>query len=257
MDNIKQKKYAALIVEDNPNHRANLLAQIRDIIPEIEVIQESETAEIALKILEAYKPDIVFLDVQLPNLSGFEFLQILGNNIDFDIIFFTAFDEYAKKAFEFSAIDFISKNDSPERLRQAFERFLHHGKRPIEEIRALIANWIDLTLNGSPSILLRDSDGILNQPLSTIRYLEASDNYTIFYISDRRSPLIITKTLGTYNYLEQYHFVRCHNKYIVNLYHIIKYRTETLELVMTDKREIPVSRQRKAALKNKLQNFNH
>jgi two-component system LytT family response regulator len=240
------KKIRALIVDDEELARKNLEFILKDSCPAVEVIGEASSAKEARKFLGQNNIDLLLLDIEMPNGSGFDLLESLGDEIDFKIIFITAYHEYALKAFKFSALDYILKPINTDELELAVAKVVPDGVgESREKIDTLIEN---MSRKGESmnKIALPSMEGLQFIELDDVIYCESLDNYTQFFLLDGRR-IMVSKTIKHFEeLLDPDRFFRVHRSNILNLKYIDKYvKGEGGYVVMKQGQRIPVSRRRK------------
>jgi two-component system, LytTR family, response regulator len=245
----------ALIVDDESTAVKTLSLMIQHYLPEITELKTSTDPYEGLLLLKSFQPHLLFMDIQMPLMSGFEFIKKVPT-IDFSIIFTTAHDEYAIDAIRLSALDYLLKPIAADDLRNAFERFLQkQGNNQAKE--PLYQNFMhNLNVKDKKDFKLALSTlqgTFFHKPEEIIR-LEGEGNYTKFFFTDKTS-LLTTYTLKNYeDILINYGFLRVHKSHLVNKEHVINYTADGL-LTMSDLSRVEISRRRKedvfAVLKNK------
>jgi two-component system LytT family response regulator len=205
----------AIIVDDEPLARELVRKYLQDT-PEIEIMAECADGFEALRQAQIHKPDLIFLDVQMPKLSGFEMLEVLG--FDAAIIFTTAFDQYAIKAFEMNAIDYLLKPFSKERMlisvKKAMQRII--GIRENINSTELLKASLDNMSGTIDRVVTRLGAKVNVIPVDRINYLESADDYVMVH-SEMGSHLK-EKTMKYFEeHLPSKNFVRIHRSYIINL----------------------------------------
>lgn len=237
----------AVIIDDNKESRSNLRADLEMSCPEVEIIGEADSVVSASKLLKSLKPQLVFLDIQLGDGTGFDVLEILGE-ISFTIIFTTASDQYALKAFKFSAIDYLLKPIDPDELKMAVQKISSSKKTPGESIELLMENSKS---DHKPMrrLALNTLDKIHIVNISDIVRCEADVNYTQFFFSDK-SKLLVTKTLKEFEeMLKEHAFIRVHQSHLVNSSYIKEFvKGDGGYLVMSDSSSVPVSTRKRNAV---------
>jgi two-component system, LytTR family, response regulator len=187
----------------------------------------------------------------MPDMTGFNMLEQL-EAIGFDIIFTTAFDQYAIKAFRFSAVDYLLKPIDMDELKEAVHKFRQRreGAQP-QQYEQFNSLFHQITLK---KIALPMQEGLMFVNIDDIIRLQSTSNYTTFYLSNKKS-IMVSKTLGDFEtLLEPHYFYRTHNSHIINLAHAEKYlKGEGGTVVMSDKSEIEVSRRKKEEFLKKLE----
>ncbi|HNF70773.1 MAG TPA: LytTR family DNA-binding domain-containing protein [Chitinophagaceae bacterium] len=240
-----------IIVDDEVTSSQVLEDLIKHYQPELQVIAVCNTAADAVFKLNTLNPDIVFMDIELPGMSGFDILEKV-KNIHFEVIFTTAHMQYGIRAIQFSAIDYLLKPIHAEDLQQAIIRVQEHGFRsnPLDKIKNLFEN-VRLLNNNAPfeKVAFPTSDGLKFIPLDQILRCMASNNYTYVYLVNK-DRLLISKSLKEIeNILPANGFCRIHNSHLVNLKYIQKLtKGESSTLVMNDNTELEVSRRKKEEL---------
>jgi len=211
--------YKAVIVDDEERSRQTLNGLIQRYCPEVTVIAEAASVGEAKKILSAHSPDLVFLDIQLPDGTGCDLLEQLPNR-NFDVIFTTAHDEYSLKAFHYAALHYLLKPISYVQLREAIARM----KPPVagehdERYRVMHEQLRE----ERKSIVLTSLEGFSVAQIDDIVRCEADSNYTRIYFG-KQKPFIASRNLSYFeDLLSDAGFVRVHNKHLVNVKHVRHY----------------------------------
>lgn len=244
----------AILIDDEVHCLDTLNMLIADYCPEVEVIEQCVSAKKGLLAIENYKPDIVFLDIEMPLMNGFELLEQF-KEIPFSVIFTTSYDQYAIKAIRFSALDYLLKPVDPKELVIAVGKASTQKKLPTAEQFNMLIDQIRNRQTGFLKIAVPTSQGFELIPADQIIRLEADDNYTHLYLKNKSK---ITACRSLKEMEEQLHefdfFLRVHHSYLVNLNEINKYiKGEGGYLVMADGSTVDVSRSRKEMLLKKLQ----
>lgn len=195
----------ALLVDDERLARAEL-TRLLDKFPEIEIVSEASNGEEAIKLIEEHKPDLVFLDVQMPGMTGFELLEHL--HIVPNIIFVTAYDEYALKAFEVNALDYVLKPIELSRLEKAIEKV--NSKNQEQDIHT------NKELSHESQIFIKDGEKCWFVKLDKVRMFESEGNYVRLYFDDSK-PMILKSLNNLEKRLNDKEFFRISRKYIINL----------------------------------------
>lgn len=236
----------AVIVDDEKDARATLRLLINRYCPEVNILKLCATPEEGIEAIKELQPDLVFMDVQMPRMSGFDVLDKL-DTINFDIIFVTAYDKYAIRAIKFSALDYLLKPVNVDDLIDAIgktqknRRLEHQYKSLIQNIRQEGGKLKRLAIPAENEIII--------QKVEDIVYCEASSNYTIIHIANSKS-ITVAKTLKEFeNILPTPDFCRIHHSTLVNLAHIVKYvRGEGGYVLVTQGDHLDVSRRKKDSL---------
>lgn len=237
-----------LIIDDEPLARSVVKEYLQEF-PQLELMQECENGLEGIKAIQEYKPDLIFLDIQMPKINGFEMLELLDHPPA--VIFTTAFDEYAIKAFETHAIDYLLKPFSRERFEKSIEKFLHNPGLPAAAPQSNTEKSTQELLESaaqSPAqnqrIVVKDGSKIKIIPVQDVLYLEAADDYV--KIHTKEGYFLKNKTMNHFEQvLDPRHFVRSHRSYIINLQQITRIdpyeKDNHLALLRTGAR-VPVSR---------------
>ena len=247
----------ALIVDDEFNARNNLKILIDEFCPELKIIGLVESAEEARIIIEKEKPDIVFLDIAMPKEDGFSLLKSYVDRT-FSVVFTTAYNEYALKAFKENAIDYLEKPISIDDLQKAVQKVmkLYGSKEQITpaELSELVDEAIE-DKNDRISVPTRDGYVIIRN--TDIVHLEASDNYTMIYLIDG-SRHLSSKNIKVYEEnLNQEVFFRTHKSHIINVEHHLKEfsRSEGNMAVLTNGINVPIARRKMSNFLSRINTF--
>lgn len=229
----------AIIVEDMPQARILLEHDLKTLCPDIEIIGSADSVVSASKLISTNMPDIIFLDIALGDGTGFDILEIFPN-LSSKIIFITAFDEYAIRAFRFSAIDYLLKPIDPELLVKAIAKvkISFNYSEKLEVLRETVK-----TPKLIPSrISLHTIDKIVVVNILDIIRCEADANNTWFFL-DNREKIYVTKTLKHFeNMLVDYNFIRVHQSHLINFNYIKEFSKKDGGFIrMKNGNEIPVS----------------
>ena len=250
-----RQKWKALIVDDEELAR-KLLREMLGSHPEIEIAAECGNGMEAVKAAGEHKPDLLFLDVQMPKLTGFDVLELIDRH-NVGVIFVTAYDQYAMKAFEVHAVDYLLKPFSRERFEAALERAKH--QKPKKEVDAG-----ELAATARPAgeyaerIVVKDGTKVTLIPVLKLDYAEALDDYVSLVTEGKK--LLKQQTLsGLELALDPKLFVRIHRSYLVNLERVTRiepYGKDSKVAILTNGVRLPVSRTGYARLKTLLEEKN-
>ena len=234
-------KRRVLIVDDEPLARKAIVLALADF-PDIKIIGECADGFEAVKVINKENPEVVFLDIQMPKLDGFDVLELLENPPF--IVFVTAYNEYALKAFETHALDYILKPVKPDRLGKTLERV---EKRLREQKGQPVDILLDLHKKQHTPlerILIRDRNRIHILQVENISFIEAQDDYVAFFTKER--SFLKKETLsGLEKRLDSRRFVRIHRSYLLNIDYLSKiepYAKDSKIAVLKDGKTLPVSR---------------
>lgn len=242
-----------LIVDDEPAAGNILQLLIEKHIPGVKTIRYCSSPEEALAALPEFKPSLVMLDIEMPTMNGFDFLN-KAVNCDFDVIFTTAYDKYAIKAIRFSALDYLLKPVDISELQNAINRHLVKKEFKPQQQEKLVDNLISNLQQKDSSafkLALSTMEGVFFFEPATIIRCEGENNYTRFYFPDRR-PLLVSRTMKEYeDILTEHQFIRVHKSHLVNKKFVRHLDKEGL-LWLTDGSSIAVSRRKKEEVMREL-----
>jgi two-component system LytT family response regulator len=237
-------KLTAILVDDMPNALQLLQNDLKIYHPEIKIIGTAKSVVEAAKVLRKQEPDILFLDIMLGDGTGFDVLEIFPD-LKSKIIFVTASDEYAIRAFKFAAIDYILKPFSEEDLAEAVKKVkkqIHSNNESLKVLKETLS-----TPNQKPKkISLHTLEKIIIIDLDEIIRCESDSNNTIFYLENEKK-IFVTKTLKYFaDMLKVYDFIRVHQSHLVNLQFIKEFiKTDGGYLLMKNNKTVPVSVRKK------------
>ncbi len=247
----------SVLVEDDENLRKGMRSMLERYAPDIIIVGEGDSVSTGIAVIDQLKPQVVFLDIQLTDGTGFDILEQLAQKngkSSFHIVFITAHEQYAIKAFRFSALDFLLKPVDPDELHKVIIKIKNvleknenyaHIDLLLENIRRKVDNF--------KRIALSTSDGIHLFEVSDIIRCESEDNYTKFFIKNHK-PVLISKTLKEYEELLGEHgFERIHQSHLINLAYLKSYiRKDGGYVVMADNSNLPISQRKKERLQELL-----
>ena len=230
-----------IVVDDEPLARA-VVREYLGAHPGVEVVAECANGFEAVKAVSELAPDLMFLDVQMPKLSGFEVLELIGRSVP--VVFTTAYDKYALSAFDVHAIDYLLKPFSAERFAEALTRARERlAAREALPLEALVA---DDRAKQAPleRVLIRDGSRVHVLPVDAVDYVEAQDDYVAFH-SEGKSYLKDQTLAAVENLLDAARFVRIHRSYLLNIDRIGRvelYAKDSRIAILRDGTKLPVSR---------------
>ncbi|MFZ4463168.1 MAG: LytR/AlgR family response regulator transcription factor [Bacteroidales bacterium] len=238
-----------LIIDDEQNARLALKSLLVSLAPEIQVIGEAGDVASGLELISQNRPDLVFLDVQMPDGTGFDLLEQIPEPA-FKVIFVSAFDRFAVTAFRFSAIDYLLKPVQADDLLHALDKIDKGNESQTAKIKVLLGNR-----SGIEKIVLPSLDELLFVKVDEIIRCESDNNYTYFYLSGNER-ILVSRTLKDYEeLLEPMGFFRIHKSSMINLRFLKKYKKgEGGTVTMEDGTQLEVSRRRKDDFLRVLQN---
>lgn len=234
-----------LVIDDDPFIRDLLIDKLNQYFPEIKILGTAKNGLEGLELIERSQPDLVFLDVEMTDMTGFELLSKL-ERVDFKVIFITSYKHYAIKAIRFNALDYLLKPFDLEELKNAVKRFKTYRNQnnvPMALRNLRSKNVSDQTL------ILKTQQGELHLTLKDIVYIEGDCNYSYVHLTKNRKELV-SKTLSHLEeLLDDKGFFRCHKSYLINRLHIVSSR-QNLSILLSNGQNISISRRKKESFKN-------
>ncbi len=236
-----------IIIDDEPLARSIVMSYLADY-SDIDIVAECNNGFEGIKAIDEHQPDLLFLDIQMPKINGFEMLELLDEHPS--VIFTTAFDEYAIKAFEASAVDYLLKPFTKERFDKAMEKWLQSEGKLSDKV-----HQIDEITQKQPDeglrIVVKDGGTIQIIPTSDVVYIEAYDDYVKIH-TDKRY-FLKKKTMNYYEQaLNSTDFIRIHRSYIINVNYLTRidaFEKNSYRATMTNQAQVPISRSAYSDLK--------
>ena len=228
--------------------------ELNNTCPGVQILEMCETGKDGMKAIKNLQPDLVFLDVEMPYMSGFEMLELLPE-INFEVIFTTAYDKYAVNAFKINAVDYLLKPIDGEELKVAVDKVIEKKmlleKSDSGNLEALMNQIKETPKTGVKNIALPTYEGYVFVKISQILYCQSDNNYTRVILREGK-PLLISRTLKEVGeMLTDSYFYRVHNSFIVNLNEINNYiKSDGGYLIMSNSDRVKVSRTKKEELLN-------
>ncbi len=253
---MKQAKLNAIIIDDSPQARKLLRLMIEELASNVLVLGEAENADDGMLIIKKLNPDLVFMDIEMPGKSGIQLAEeLLLEQIDVDIVFTTAYNDFAIKAFRLSAIDYLLKPLQEKQLLEAIERVGERKNMKQARVRldSLVKNF---DKESSQNIAIPVQGGYEYVSVNDIEYLEADGSYVHLFTLDKKQRTI-SKNLKYFEQLLE-HFpklVRVHRSFIINIDHLASFsRTGRGTITMKNNRSIDLARDRRELFLRKLDN---
>ncbi|RFS14191.1 LytTR family DNA-binding domain-containing protein [Emticicia sp. C21] len=244
----------AVLIDDELNNLNNLRALLETYCPQIEVCSIAQSAEQGKAALYMHQPDLLFLDIQMPDQDGFSLLSSL-TKYDFEVIFVTAYDQYAIQAMRFSAIDYLLKPVNIIELQAAVARAQKQRQLKVENKQvAHLMQWIEAQSRKEElQIALSTTQETRLVKTNEIIRCESSNNYTTFFLNDKTN-LLVSKPIYEYDeLLSDYGFLRCHQSHLVNQSFIRSWQKEYGDfLLLIDGTQVPISRGKREVVKKAL-----
>ena len=239
------EKINAILIDDELNSLQNLQQKLEGFCPDINIVAISQKPEEGILLIKQHQPDVVFLDIEMPRMSGFRMLEELGE-YDFDIIFTTAYNHYSIDAIRISAFDYLVKPIGIEDLQHAVERLHKTLNKQTKEKVDILKRSLSDNRSQEDKIAISTSEGIEFVPIKNILHIESKSNYSKIYLPENKT-ILVTKILKDFEeMLLPYNFYRVHNSHLINLNYIKKYiRSEGGHVMLQDGTVIDISRRKK------------
>ena len=229
----------AIIIEDEKRAQIYLKGVINQVTPEIEVVAICDDLPSGVLAIRKFQPEIVFLDIEMPKYNGLEIVNFFGKDeIQFNIIFTTAYNQYAIQAFKTSALDYLLKPIDPEELKETIERYKQKQLTTFHKLQVA-----KLSIAHTERIAIPDGNNLIMIEVNEILYLKADSNYTDIHLTNGKkyttSRILknFEETLSSYS-----QFFRCHKSYIVNILHTLKFsKANGGTVILKNDVEIPIS----------------
>jgi two-component system LytT family response regulator len=239
------KPIKALIVEDNAFMATVLYDLLKEYATDIAVLDIANTGKKALQLIASEKPNVIFLDIELPDMTGFELLQQI-ENINFQTVFTTSHSHYAIKAFRFNALDYLVKPINENELDEAIKRLLKTANNGIA-VRNALSN-LEVQSVEKQKLVLPQQNGTLRLPLNQITHIEGERNYSYIHLLNVNRELSSKNLAYFEDILIDKNFFRSHRSYLVNRYHIKAFIED--HFVLKNGIKIPISRRKGTEAKN-------
>ncbi len=241
----------AIILDDEQHCVDSLFLDLERYCPEVHIVHALTSSKDCLTAIRKESPDLLFLDIEMPWMNGFELLDFL-HPIDFEVIFVTAYDSYAVQAFRASAADYLMKPIDRSDLIDAVKKVKSRIEQGNSSTQIDMKTMLDNYFMGQKvqKIMLPDKDGQKFVELDSIMYVEAMSNYAKLHLINGDSILVTLTLKNIEQRLEGARFIRVHHSFIINMDHVSQYvRTDGGYLVMANQAKIPISRSRRSDIK--------
>lgn len=235
----------AILIDDELSSLQNLQQKLVEFCPDVTIVASTQKPEEAILLIRQHKPDVIFLDIEMPRMNGFRMLDELGE-FEFDIIFTTAYNHYAVDAIRISAFDYLMKPVAIKDLQSAVERLAVFRQSQTKDKLDVLRQSLSANRSQEEKIAVPTTEGLEFIPIKNILHIESSSNYSkLFFVEGK--PILVTRLLKEFeDLLLPYHFFRVHNSHLINLKYIKKYiRGEGGQVVMQNGDVIDVSRRKK------------
>jgi len=244
-----------ILIDDEKHCNETLRIEISRHCPELKILGDYTSGKEAVAAIKELKPNLVFLDIEMPWMNGFELLKQF-DSVDFDVVFITAYDTYAIQAFRFSAVDYLLKPIKSELLKEAVSKVANNKKHelPNLQLESLLYNLKDNITNNK--VVFSTSDGLEIVDTNTISRCQSDNNYTNVYMQNN-NKLFLSKTLKEVEMmLESSKFLRVHQSHLVNIDYVKKFvKSDGGYLQMKNGEQISVSKSKREHLLARLNSF--
>jgi two-component system LytT family response regulator len=235
----------AVLIDDEKNALEMLEWMLTKHCPEVEILAMCDSPLDGIEKIKSLKPNLIFLDIEMPQLNGFDLLERLGKH-ESDVIFTTAYNQFAIKALKICALDYLLKPIDPEDLKSAVQKAVNKKNKVSAEQLEMLLSYMKPEKPKSKRVALTASDHLIFVETEKIVYCESDSNYTIFFLTDGQK-IMVSKTLkDVEEILEGSDFFRIHASYLINMKHVSKFtRGDGGYVVMSNNQHITVSRKKK------------
>lgn len=248
-----EKRFKTLILDDDRQIRLLLENLIVKKIPALELMGTADSVENSIQSIEKHQPDLVFMDIGFPDGDGFDIID-KTKYTDYEVIFISSHDQFAMKAFEYSAIHYLKKPIIPDEVFEAVDRYI--SSKTEDDVSNKLSKIKDALIHEEPKLIIPSSEGLHIIKINNIIRCEASDVYTLFFMKNNKK-LVASKSLNNYEkLLSDINFVRIHSKHLINLRYIIQYvKGKGGYVIMENGNEVEVSVRKKMDFMNKLKDY--
>jgi two-component system, LytTR family, response regulator len=235
----------AILIDDELNSLQNLQFKIQEYCPSVKVVAQTQNPEEAIRLVQLNKPDVIFLDIEMPRMSGFKMLEQFSE-IDFEVIFITAYNHYAIHAIRISAFDYLVKPVSIEDLQQTVDRLGNFSIKKTRERAEMLKKNLANPKSQEEQIAIPTNDGLEFIQIKQIVRIESSSNYSKIILQNGRHMLVTRQLKDFEELLQDFRFYRIHHSHLINLNFIAKYvRGDGGQITMHNGDIIDVSRRKK------------
>ena len=235
-----------ILIDDESNSLEMMEWLLKTYCPQVKIEAMCNAADRGIEAIHKYRPDVVFLDIEMPHMNGFDMLEQF-DKLFFDVVFCTAYDQFAIKAFRYSALNYLLKPVDPEDLKETIRRLEEKKSFPSQgQIELLLQNIRQTNKPGVQRIALTTGDGMIFVPTTEILYCEAESNYTAVVLEGGKKILVSKVLKEIDEALAGPDFFRVHNSFLININRIRKFvRGDGGYVVMEDGANVSISRSRR------------
>ncbi|MCD4682403.1 MAG: LytTR family DNA-binding domain-containing protein [Bacteroidales bacterium] len=248
MKKYKSQMLRTIIIDDEAHMRQTLEKLVKQFCPNIKLVATADGVKTGVEAIKKYNPDLILLDIKMNDGTGFDLLKQL-EPVDFKVIFITAYNQYAIKAFKFSALDYLLKPVDPDELAEAVNRAEQLVLKELHKQLGVLANNMQTENSSLKKIILKTFDNIHLVKIQDIIYCKSEGSYTVIYISGGKK-IMVSNTLKDYDeILSEYGFFRSHKSYLINLIHIDRFeKADGGTIVLNNEIKLPVASRKKDQL---------
>ena len=249
----------SILIDDEQNSLEMMEWLLTTYCPEVSILAQCNSAETGMEAIRRLQPDVVFLDIEMPRMNGFDMLEQF-DKLTFDVVFCTAYDQFALKAFRYSALNYLLKPVDPDDLKETVRRIAEKQNTPTREQISMLLKTIREEPAAAratpPRIALTTSDGLIFVSTQDILYCEAESNYTKIVLAGGKKIMVAKVLKDIDDTLSGEDFFRIHNSFLINVNHIKKFvRNDGGYIVMADDATITISRSRRQAFMDMFPKF--
>ncbi len=248
IENFSKKMLRTIIIDDEAHVRESLTEMLKIHCPEVKVVGRAEGVKSGIESILKYHPDLILLDIKMKDGTGFDLLEKI-DNIDFKIIFITAYDQYAIKAIKFSALDYLLKPVDSADLREAINKAQSITQKEVSTQLSTLATNLQTDDQSKKRIILKTFDNIYLVKVRDIVYAESDSRYSTIYL-ESGEKVIVSKTLKHYHeLLSDFGFYRVHKSFLINLGHIQRFeKAEGGYVILSGDAKVPVASRKREEL---------
>lgn len=241
---MESNRIKALIIDDDPFIVDLLRDKLAQYVPDVDVVNTAESGQRGIQMIMAYAPDLIFLDVELSDMTGFEMLAQI-EDINFQTIFITSYSHYAIKAIRFNALDYLTKPIDLGELKASIKRYRQNVKKTSrnENLHLALHNMRTRSVTDH-KLILRTQEGEMRLKIAGIIRIEGEGNYSYIYLNNNVKKLVTKTLLNLEEMLEDKGFYRCHRSHLINGAHIVD-KPKSMAVYTSDGKEIPIARRKK------------